>query len=334
MRTLKAAKVVLLVLLIGLASISGADAAAKAVKMAVVFPGSIQDADYNAIGYTTMQNVQKQLGLEVAYSEKVAVPDAARVLREYADAGYQIIWAHGAQFNNAVFQVAKEYPKTCFIIEEDSPLKESIPNIILLERNYYLGFYVLGVLASKLTTTNHIGYVGGLQLPFTYGEINAINQARREYNPKAEFHYIYVGDFNDPLKSRQAAETLISKKCDVIISGVNLGNYGLFKAVENADRHVWVTTTYTDKHSLAPKHHVTSDLFFYDPPVFKAIEMVKNGKPSGHISMEFGEGKARYIKFPLDNVSEQLNAEIKAIAEKVASGEIKVIKNLSTLEID
>lgn len=333
MKTVKATKVLVLVLLVAFAGFGGASGAAeKPLKMAVVFPGSIQDADYNALGYTTMKNVEKTLGIEVAYSEKVAVPDAARVLREYAAAGYQIIWAHGAQLNNGVFQVAKEYPKTCFIIEEDAPLKEAFPNVILLERNYYLGFYVLGALASKLTVTSHIGYVGGLQLPFTIGEINAIKQAMKEYNPKAEFHYIYVGDFNDPLKARQATETLLSKKCDVIISGVNLGNYGLFKAVEG--KPVWITTTYTDKHALAPKNHVTSDLFFFDPPVFKAIEMVKSGKMSGYIPMEFGEGKARYLKFPLDNVPASLSAEIKAIADKVASGEIKVIKNLTSIEED
>jgi len=52
-------------------------------KMAAVFPGSIQDADWNTIGYKALQNVNDELGLEVSYSEQVAVPDAPRVVREY-----------------------------------------------------------------------------------------------------------------------------------------------------------------------------------------------------------------------------------------------------------
>lgn len=307
-------------------------ASAAETKMAVIFPGSIQDADYNAIGYVTMKDVEEEYGFDMSYSEKVAVPDAERVLGEYASSGTDIIWVHGAQFNNAVFKIADDYPDTTFIIELDAPLAEPYDNVIALERNYYLGFYALGALATKVTETNNIGYVGGLQLPFTVGEINAINQAIQEYNPDVNFHYIYVGDFNDPLKTRQAAETLISKNCDVIISGVNLGNYGLFKAVENAERKVWVTTTYTDKHHLAPDNHITSDLFRYTRPVFKAIDLYLDGTTTGYIPMEFGEDKGRYLKFPLDNVSEDINNWVKNIAEQIASGEIEVIKNLETIE--
>ncbi len=306
---------------------------AEEYKMAVIFPGSIQDADFNAIGYKTMQGVNEALGIEVASSQKVAVPDAPRVLSEYAESGYNIIWMHGAQFNNGTLEVAQNYPGVTFIIEADAPPAKEMPNVIALGRNYFYGFYVLGALTANVTETNQIGYVGGLELPFTYGELNAIQQALTAYNPDAKLHYLYVGDFNDPTKARQAAETLIARNCDVIVSAVNLGNYGLFKAVEKANRQVWITTTYTDKHNLAPKHHLTSDLFNFTPPIMKALDMIKNGKTSGYISMEFGEGKGRYIKFPIDNVSEKINAEIQAIAEKVASGEIEVVQNLKTLEV-
>ncbi len=319
----------LLIFVVGAFTIHAADE-----RMAVIFPGSIQDADYNATGYITMQEIKEELDIDVAFSEKVAVPDAARALSEYAESGFGIIWAHGAQFNQAVLEVAPDYPEATFIIEGDAKLKDDYSNVILLERNYYLGFYVLGALAAKTTETNQIGYVGGLQLPFTYAEINAIDQALNEYNPDAEFHYIYVGDFNDPLKTRQAAESLISKGVDFIISGVNLGNYGLFKAVQNAERQVYVTTTYTDKNHLAPEHHVTSDLFRYKRPVFQAIEYIRNGTTSAFIPMEFGADAGRYLKFPLDNVSEEINQEIKAIAEKVASGEIKVEKKLDGLNLE
>ncbi len=307
---------------------------AQEIKLAVIFPGAIQDADFNAIGYTTMQELEEQVGIETASSQKVAVPDAPRVASEYAESGYNVVWAHGAQFNNGIIEVAPTYPDVTFILEADAPLQQDIPNIIVLGRNYFYGFYVLGALAGNVTETNQIGYVGGLELPFTYGELNAIQQALETHNPDAQIHYIYVGDFNDPTKARQGTETLISKDCDVIISAVNLGNYGLFKAVEQANRQIWITTTYTDKHNLAPEHHLTSDLFNFTPPMLKALDMIQNGKTSGYIPMEFGEGKGRYVKFPIDNVSAQLNAEIKAIAENVASGEVDVVKNLETLELD
>ncbi len=326
-------KIVILSLLVVL-SIGSLSVNAQNEKMAVIFPGSIQDADFNAAGYVTMQAVEENLEMEVAFSEKVAVSDAKRVISEYAEADFEIIWAHGAQFNQAVFEIVSDYPNTTFIIEGDRKLEEEYNNVILLDRNYYPGFYVIGALASKVTKTNQIGYIGGLELPFTYGVLNAIDQAKDKYNPAAKLHYLYVGDFNDPLKTRQAAESLISKGVDFIISGVNLGNYGLFRAVENADHQVLITTTYTDKQHLAPANHVTSDLFRYQKPIFAAIKQIRNGKTSGYIPMKFGEDEGRYLKFPLNIVSNEINDEIKSIAEKVASGEIEVKKNLDTLELD
>ena len=303
-------------------------------KFAVIYPGSIQDADYNATGYRTMQAVEEELGMEVSYSEQVAVPDASRVLSEYASSGYGIIWAHGAQFNQAVFEVAPQFPDVAFIIEADAPLEEEYENITLLERNYYPGFYVLGALATQVTETNKVGYIGGLELPFTFGEINAIDQAFDTYKPEIELKYIYVGDFNDTVKTKQSAEALISQGVDVIISGVNLGNYGLFRAVQNADRDVYVTTTYTNKHNLAPNHHLTSDLFRYNPVIFEAIDRIKSGQTSNFIPMQYGPERSRYLKLPIDNVSDETNEWVKDIAEKVANGEIEVEKNLSEIDVE
>lgn len=323
-----------LMLVVSLFIVGGSVSAQDYDKFAVIYPGSIQDADYNATGYRTMQAVEEELDMEVSYSEQVAVPDASRVLSEYASSGYGIIWAHGAQFNEAVFEVAPEFPDVSFIIEADAPLDEEYENITLLERNYYPGFYVLGALATQVTETNKVGYIGGLELPFTYGELNAIDQAIDTYDSDIELKYIYVGDFNDPVKTKQSAEALISQDVDVIISGVNLGNYGLFRAVENADRDVYVTTTYTDKHNLAPDNHLTSDLFKYNPVVFEAIDRIKSGKTSNFIPMEYGPESSRYLKLPVDNVSEKVNEWVKDIAEKVASGEIEVEKNLSEIDIE
>jgi len=325
--------VLVLALVFSLIMVGGV-AAQDMNKIAVIFPGSVQDADYNATGYETMQAIEEELGMETSYSEQVAVPDAARVLSEYADSGYGIVWAHGAQFNQAVFEVAPDFPEVAFIIEADAPLEEEFENITLLERNYYPGFYVLGALATRITETDKVGYIGGLELPFTYGEVNAIGQAIRTYKPEIEFKYIYVGDFNDPVKTKQSAEALISQDIDVIISGVNLGNYGLFRAVEDADRDVYVTTTYTNKYNLAPNNHLTSDLFKYNPVMFKAIERIKSGETNNFIPMEYGPEKSRYLKLPVDNVSEEVNDWVKGIAEKVASGEIEVEKILSEIDIE
>jgi basic membrane protein A len=82
---------VLSILAIGCTSEEGSEegeASEQAFKLAAIFPGVITDADYNALGYLATTAVQTDLGIEVAYSESVAVPDVERVMREYIDDGF------------------------------------------------------------------------------------------------------------------------------------------------------------------------------------------------------------------------------------------------------
>ena len=52
------------------------------LKLAAIFPGVISDSDYNTLGYLGAEAVQKDMGVEMAYSESVPVPDIDRVMRE------------------------------------------------------------------------------------------------------------------------------------------------------------------------------------------------------------------------------------------------------------
>ncbi|MDA3938550.1 MAG: BMP family protein [Spirochaetia bacterium] len=296
----------------------------SANKIAALFPGSIQDADYNTLGYIALQEVANSESLKSSYSEKIAVPDAERVMKEYINADFNIIFVHGNQFNGAVAKVAPEYPNVTFIIEIDAKPETLAPNVWYIGRNYYTGFYVLGALASMKTETGKIGFIGGLELPFIRGEVNAVNQALSDMDSDASLQYLFVGDFNDPLKARQAAEGLISQGVDIIISAVNLGNFGLYSAVKEAGRPVFLTTTYTDKATQAPENYLSSDIFNFSIPLKEIVANIVAGEKSGFLNMEYGEGMARSTQFPIMNVSDSVNAAVKQISEDVASGKIKV----------
>lgn len=307
------------------------EAARPKLRVAAVLPGSIQDADYNALGYLALEEAKKAFGAETAFSEKVAVPDAERVIKEYINEGYGVIWVHGNQFNSAAFKIGPTAPNTIFIVEGDGKPDAALPNFWYIDRNYYTGFYTLGYLAALQTRAGKIGYVAGLELPFTRGEINAVKQAIRESGVKATFEHIYVGDFNDPVKARQAAEGLIAKGVDVIISAVNLGNLGIYAAAKEAGRPVWITTTYTSKKEQAPANYLTSDIFDFNVTLKQILERVGKGEKGGFIVMEYGAGKARYTELPLMNTTAEISEKVKVVAVDVATGKRNVVKNLAEI---
>ena len=200
------------------------------------------------------------------------------------------------------------------------------------DRNYYIGFYVLGQLATLKTQTKKVAFVGAVKLPFQIGIINALNQSIKKYDPSVEFKYIFVGDFDDPVKARQAAEALISQGYDVLLSALNLGNYGLFEAA--AGKPVWITTEYTDKQHMGPKSYLSSEIFDFTIPLQDILDRINEGQLGGHYPMEYGlaeEGKPRYTQLPAFNVPDSVNRALKETAAKVSSGEIQVVKDLQNL---
>ncbi len=327
----------LLVVLVVMALVSvqcafpGQQAQQKVHKVAGIFPGVITDADYNTLGYVALEAVQKDLGLEIGYSEKVAVPDVERVMREYVDQGFTIIWTHGGQFFSQTMKMAKEYPEVSFIAESDAPAENPPDNLWVMDRNLHLPFYVLGYIAAKVTQTGKVGYIGGLTLPFSYAEVHAAEQGiEAAGRPNVELKAVWVGDFNDPTKARELADAMIADGVDVILGSLNLGMLGVFEAAKAAPHKVWITAKYSDKSQFAPDNYITSALYDYTKPVKDIVQNILNGKPGGYYPMGFETGHT--VQLPLRNVPPGLEEEVKQILEDLKSGKIQVVKDTTPVE--
>ena len=288
--------------------------------MGAVFPGVVADKDFNELGHKALVNARERLGVGFSFAQKVSPDDAARVMRAQIEAGHNVIWGHGGQFLPAVLELCGLYPDVAFIAEAELPVAGVCPNVHVLGCEYHKGFYVLGALAARVTRTNVIGYIGGLHQPFSRAQVNAALSAIRSFNPKATLRHVNVGDFNDPMHARQAAQEFINEGCDVILSGVNLGNFGIIEAVNEASSPVFFTTVYTDKRAFSPKRFLTSDLFDFDGPLAGLLAGIANGEPGGFTAMRWGEGQPRYTLFPVANVPAEVDAEIRALAKAIEEG--------------
>ncbi len=302
---------------------------ARVYRMASIFPGVITDADYNTLGYIGTTEVSRNLGIETAYSESVAVPDVERVMREYIADGYNIIFTHGGQFINQTVTLAREFPDVNFIAEGDAPVENPPANMWLIDRNFHVGFYAIGALAAQITQTGKIGYLGGLTLPFSYAEVHAMQQALADLGSTATLKPVWVGDFNDPTKARELADAMIAEDIDVIAGSLNLGMLGVFEAVKSASKPVWVTAKYTDKSSFAPDHYVTSLLYDFAGPLQAIVSKIMAGERGGYYPLGFDTGVALQ---PPKHVSDEVRAKMEEINRRLISGEIQVIKNIEPIQ--
>ncbi len=312
---------------------SSTQAPAKTWKMAALFPGVITDADYNTLGYLGLTEVKTSLGVDITYSESVAVPDIDRAMREYIDQGYNIIWTHGSQFLNQTLALAKTTPNVVFIAEGDSDVAGAPTNFWLIDRNFHTGYYAIGAIAAKATKTGKIGYIGGQTLPFSYAEVHAVEQAIKDLGVTVDFKKVWTGDFNDPTKGRQLADAMLADGVDVIICSLNLGIFGVFEAAKAKDPeggHILVTAKYIDKTNFAPKNYITSLLYDFKGPMKEIVGKIMKGENGTTYPLGFATGVA--VQFPLKNVDAQLSTDMQKLVDNVKSGSIKVVKDITPIK--
>lgn len=299
-------------------------------KLAAIFPGTITDADYNTLGHIGITAVNEELGVEIAFSESVAVPDVDRVMREYIADGFNIIFTHGGQFLSQTIALAEEFPDLYFIAEADAEVADAPDNVWFIIRNMEIGAYGGGAVAAQLTQTGKIGYIAGLTLPLTYAEAHAIDQAIEELGADVEVIPVWAGDFNDPGKARELADALIADGVDVIITSLNLGTLGVFEAAKAADGKVLVIAKYTDKSEFAPDNYVTSMLYDFSDPLTNIVRNIENGESGGMYHLGFDTGID--LQLPLANASDELNADIEALLNDMKAGNVTVVKDTEPIE--
>lgn len=309
--------IAVLVLAVAAVSAPPAEAAPGDLKLAMIFPGPIQDADFNAMGHVGIMEAKKQLGADVAFSENIAVADAERVAREYISAGYRIVGFHGGQFVTVSRKLAPQFPDVVFIMQSTGPIADLPPNVWNIGRKWYRGFYPLGVLAALTTRTNKVGFIAGIRLPDFIAEINSIQQAIKEYNPKASLVYAFTGDQNDSVKARQVAEAQIASGVDFIIIGVNLGTYGVLEAAQAAKSRVLVSVFTTDKYQVAPKVMTTSLLSDFRKPYVEIVRRVRDGERGGYYEFKPGTGMDLT---EIHNVPPDVAAKVTSVFREVVGG--------------
>jgi basic membrane protein A len=308
---------------LALTGCGGSDSTADddSLRVAAIFSGPTTDADYNALGLQGLKELESD-GAETAYSESVPVPDIERVLQEYVADGYNLIWTHGSQFYEATAKIAKQNPEVNFIGEFDGHPDGQPENVWVIDRNFHTVFYPLGTLAASLTKTGKVAYLGGLSLPFSYAEVHAIQQALGDSGKQVDLNHVWSGDFNDTVKAQQLTSQLLSSGSDVILTSLNLGAVGSFKAINDTpEGDTWLTVKYTDKSQNGPGHYAATVLYDFKHPLTEIVDKIAADETKGYFQISFGKGASVELG---DSVPEEARAVVEKSIAGIEDGSIKV----------
>ncbi|GAB7079788.1 BMP family ABC transporter substrate-binding protein [Megalodesulfovibrio paquesii] len=197
---------------------------AKKDKIRVAFSllDTINDQGWTTAHYKGIEEMKQVMGdkVEIAYTEKLFSPaDAERVIRKYAEEGYDIIFATTFGHMDPALNVAKDFPNTVF--EHCSGYKTA-PNMgnyfARMEQAEYLAGYMAGLMGYK-----NVGTVATQPIPepirginaFTIGLLKGLKE-RGETPPATPVTVAWLKSWRDPINETTLAETLVAKKHDLI----------------------------------------------------------------------------------------------------------------------
>jgi len=102
------------------------EAPKKQYKVALVLNTTIKDGGYAQAGYEELMALKDKYGLEVSYQESVGDAIVKDVLKSYAQDGYDLVFAQELYFQDAVNEVAKEFPDVLLVWLATKPMKRTL----------------------------------------------------------------------------------------------------------------------------------------------------------------------------------------------------------------
>jgi basic membrane protein A len=224
-------------------------------KVAGIWFTPIDDPWTNAV-HQGVQKAATEAGAQYDFTEKVGSADFERVIREYAERGYGIIFGDAFGAEEACRRAAKDYPEIAFSM--GSAQGPAAPNLAVWDSYTYEAGYLAGMIAGSLTKTNIIGDVGGMAIPEANRLHNAFILGAKEVNPNVKIKIAFIGTFFDPPKVKEAAIAQIEAGADIIFSE----RYGGIDAAKQ--KGVLAIGNMVDQNSLAPDTVVTGPVWnFY-----------------------------------------------------------------------
>jgi basic membrane protein A and related proteins len=221
---------------------------APKLKVAVIIPqGSENDKGFNEGTLKGARTAAEAAGLEFAYVSSQAVTDDERNIETLIKDGADMVIILSFLAGDTVREASKRHPDVKFVTDniyfpgfgcaetatDCYAGPDGLTNVISLSFAEDEVGYLAGVLAGCMTKTDHVGTVGGIEIPPVARFIKGFQSGAKSVKPNIVTDNQYIPDFNDPATGKVVAQDFIRQGADVIfVAAGNTGNGALQAAKE------------------------------------------------------------------------------------------------------
>jgi basic membrane protein A len=298
-----------------------AAAAEKKIRVAIGTEGPVSDMGWYEGGYRGAMELKNDPGVdEVTHQERVRVADLERNLRGWARGGYNLILGHGFEWGEPALKVAAQFPNTVFAVAGFFKTGDR-PNVINYLVQGHETAYLAGVLSALMSKTKRIGIIGGFPIPEQISEHNGYKLGARSVNRDVRIVSVFINDWFDTAKAKEAAIAMIDQGVDVIQVTASPMGFGAIKAAE--EKGVYALGTYRDVNRVAPDTVLSSSVFDWHAPMKQIVQDMKRGTVKKAYLVGVPGGGATLAPFN-NKVPPEVAQKVRAIEADIKRGTLNV----------
>ncbi len=252
--------------------------AMTATRVAGVHASPVENA-WNSRIHLAMQEAAEAGKIAYEFSESVSATDYPRAMREYAEAGVELVWGESYAVEREAREVAADYPETAFLMGSSGGPEGD--NFGVFGTRNHEAAYLAGMLAGTMSDSGVFGSVGGYPIPEVNLLINAFRMGVMEVNPDASFLNGFIGAWFDPARAKEAAIAQIDAGADILF-GERIGT-----ADAAQERGVKAIGSLIDYPPRYPETVFANAIWNYGPTIDAIVSDISDGNPVGRDYTEY-----------------------------------------------
>ncbi len=226
---------------------SGADS--SAFRVALLTPGPISDQSWNGGAYAGLMRIRDSLGAQVSHIQTRTPADFDENFREYGARGFNLVFGHGFEFQDAAKRVAPHFPRTIYVTTSGNTSSDNVAGI---KFSFSDASYLAGILAAGMSRSGVVGVIGGTELPPVKESFEAFARGVHSVKPGARVLTAYVGNWDDVSSGKEQAIAQIASGADVIFQNADAAGLGVFQAARER-QGTFVIGSNADQNAVAPE---------------------------------------------------------------------------------
>ena len=225
--------------------------------------------------------------------------------------------------------VAPEYPDKKFIWI-DNATGAPVANVLNITYAQNEGSFLAGYVAAKMSQTGVVGAMGGMDDATINDFIVGYKQGALYANPDVKVEVIYSNTYDDPAVGKECALALNEKGADVVFQIASKCGDGVFEAAQQEG--FYAIGVDSDQKYIAPDAIICSMRKEVGESIYYAVKQyMEKGDDcglfgttwiadmsTGYVGLSYGEEGA------VQQISDEIKAEVEELAKKIIAGEIKV----------